>query len=171
MDSEEYSDSDSSYSEISSESDEDVSLDDARNWCRLDEDNLGPPPPRYPFTGNPGIKVQIYNSSPLEFFFDDDIVSYIASETNRFAYDFIENNELTPSSRSQNWGDTDSSEIRVFLAILILQGMNQKPVQKWYWSQNPFIYTPFLSQIMSERRFALLRKFLHFTMFTVSSFI
>ncbi|GBN43103.1 hypothetical protein AVEN_113430-1 [Araneus ventricosus] len=68
MDSEEYSDSDSSYSEISSESDGDVSLDDARNWCRLDEDNLISPLPRYPFTGNPGIKVQIYNSSPLEFF-------------------------------------------------------------------------------------------------------
>ncbi|GBM92444.1 hypothetical protein AVEN_36055-1 [Araneus ventricosus] len=101
MDSEEYSDSYSSYSEISSKSDEDVSLDDARNWCRLDEDNLAPPLPRYPFTGNPGIKVQIYNSSPLEFFgifFDDGIVSYIGSETNSFGYDFIENNELTPNS-------------------------------------------------------------------------
>ncbi|GBN67007.1 hypothetical protein AVEN_86922-1 [Araneus ventricosus] len=29
----------------------------------------------------------------------------------------IENNKLTPSSRSQNSKDTDSSEIRVFLAI------------------------------------------------------
>ncbi|GBN64597.1 hypothetical protein AVEN_254316-1, partial [Araneus ventricosus] len=67
---------------ISSESDEGVSLDDARNRCRLDADNLGPPSPRYPFTGNPGIKVQIYNSSPLEFFgifFGDDIVIYIVS--------------------------------------------------------------------------------------------
>ncbi|CAL1262020.1 unnamed protein product [Larinioides sclopetarius] len=137
MDSEEYSDSDSSYSDISSESDEDISLDDARDWCRLDKDNLGPPHPRFP--------------------------RYIANETNRFANDFIENNELTPSSRFQNWKDTDSSEIRVFLVILILQGINQKPLQKWYWSQNPLICTPFLSQIMSERRFTLLMKFLHFT--------
>ncbi|CAL1286385.1 unnamed protein product [Larinioides sclopetarius] len=53
---------------ISSESDEDISLDDARDWCRLDKDNLGPPHPRFPFTGNPGIKVQIYNSTPLGYF-------------------------------------------------------------------------------------------------------
>ncbi|CAL1276203.1 unnamed protein product [Larinioides sclopetarius] len=68
MESEEYSDSDSSYSDISSESDEDISLDDARGWCRLDKDNLGPPHPKFPFTGNPGIKVQIYNSTHLEYF-------------------------------------------------------------------------------------------------------
>ncbi|KAF8785039.1 PiggyBac transposable element-derived protein like [Argiope bruennichi] len=166
MDSEEYSDSDSSYSDFSSESDEDASLDDARDWCRLDEDNLGPSPPRFPFTANPGVKVEIHSSSPLEFFgifFDDDIVSFIASETNRFAEDFIENNELTPSSRSHNWKDMDSSEIRVFLALLILQGILQKPIQKLYWSQIPYFYTPFFGQIMSERRFALLMKFLHFT--------
>ncbi|GBL67319.1 hypothetical protein AVEN_213754-1, partial [Araneus ventricosus] len=87
-----------------SESDEDVSLDHAKDWCRLGEDNLGPPP-RFPFTVNSVIKAQIHNSSPLEFFgiiLDDDI----GSETNSFAEDFIENNELKPNSRSQNWKGT-----------------------------------------------------------------
>ncbi|GBO43025.1 hypothetical protein AVEN_85564-1 [Araneus ventricosus] len=55
MDSEEYSESDSSYEDISDESDSDEdTLDAARNWCRIDQENLAPPPPRFPFSGNPG---------------------------------------------------------------------------------------------------------------------
>ncbi|GBM24852.1 hypothetical protein AVEN_23400-1 [Araneus ventricosus] len=118
MDSEEYSESDSSYEDISDESDSDEdTLDTARNWCRIDQENLAPHPPRFPFSGNPGLNTRMNGSSPIEFFcifFDDDIVGYIASETNRYAEDFIEKNELTPSSRVQKLKDVDSSEIRVF---------------------------------------------------------
>ncbi|GBM51646.1 hypothetical protein AVEN_43276-1 [Araneus ventricosus] len=125
MDSEEYSESDSSYEDISDESDSaEDTLDAARNWCRIDQENLAPPPPRFPFSGNPGLNTRMDGSSPIEFFcifFDDDIVGYIASETNRYAEDFIEKNDLTPSSRVQKWKDVDSSEIRVFLGIIIFQ--------------------------------------------------
>ncbi|CAL1278575.1 unnamed protein product [Larinioides sclopetarius] len=105
-------------------------------------------------------------SSPIEFFsifFDDDIVCYIASETNRYAENFIEKSELTPSSRVHNWKDVDSSEIRVFLGIIILQGIVQKPLQKWYWSQRPMLNTPYLKELMSEKRFSIIMKFLHFS--------
>ncbi|GBM53197.1 PiggyBac transposable element-derived protein 4 [Araneus ventricosus] len=167
MDSEEYSESDSSYEDISDESDSDEdTLDAARNWCRIDQENLAPPPPRFPFSGNPGLNTRMDGSSPIEFFcifFDDDIVGYIASETNRYAEDFIEKNDLTPSSRVQKWKDVDSSEIRVFLGIIILQGIVQKPLQKWYWSQRPLLSTPYLKQLMSEKRFSIIMKFLHFT--------
>ncbi|GBN12185.1 PiggyBac transposable element-derived protein 4 [Araneus ventricosus] len=167
MDSEEYSESDSSYEDISDESDSDEdTLDAARNWCRIDQENLAPPPPRFPFSGNPGLNTRMDGSSPIEFFcifFDDDIVGYIASETNRYAEDFIEKNDLTPSSRVQKWKDVDSSEIRVFLGIIILQGIVQKPLQKWYWSQRPLLSTPYLKQLMSEKRINIIMKFLHFT--------
>lgn len=167
MDSEEYTDSDASYSDCSdSESDDDTSLNDARNWCKLDNDNFGPPPPRFPFSGQSGLTTIMHKSSPLEFFsifFDDDIVAYIASETNRYAEDFIEKNDLTPSSRAQQWKDTNASEIRVFLAVILLQGIIQKPLQKWYWSQRPLLSTPYLGTIISEKRFSILMKFLHFT--------
>ncbi|GBM22473.1 PiggyBac transposable element-derived protein 4 [Araneus ventricosus] len=135
MDSEEYSESDSSYEDISDESgsDEDT-LDAASNWCRIDQENLAPPPPRFPFSGNPGLNTRMDGSSPIEFFcifFNDDIVGYIASETNRYAEDFIEKNDLTPSSRVQKWKDVDSSEIRVFFGIIILQeSSNQVTFQK-----------------------------------------
>ncbi|GBM73597.1 hypothetical protein AVEN_140229-1 [Araneus ventricosus] len=78
MDSEEYSESDSSYEDISDESDSDEdTLDAARNWCRIDQENLAPPPQRFPFSGNPGLNTRMDGSSPIEFFcifFDDDIV-------------------------------------------------------------------------------------------------
>ncbi|GBM78914.1 PiggyBac transposable element-derived protein 4 [Araneus ventricosus] len=167
MDSEEYLESDSSYEDISDESDSDeATLDAARNWCRIDQENLAPPPPRFPFIGNPGLNTRMDGSSPIEFFcifFDDDIVGYIASETNRYAEDFIEKNYLTPSSRVQKWKDVDLSEIRVFLGIIIFQGIVQKPLQKWYWSQKPLLSTPYLKQLMSEKRFSIIMKFLHFT--------
>ncbi|GBO37753.1 PiggyBac transposable element-derived protein 4 [Araneus ventricosus] len=167
MDSEEYSESDSSYEGISDESDSDEdTLDAARNWCRIDQENLAPPPPRFPFSGNPGLNTRMDSSSPIEFFcifFDDDIVGYIASETKCYAEDFIERNDLTPSSRVQKWKDIDSSEIRVFLGIIILQGIVQKPLQKWYWSQRPLLSTPYLKQLMSEKRFSIIMKFLHLT--------
>ncbi|GBN81729.1 hypothetical protein AVEN_14601-1 [Araneus ventricosus] len=119
MDSEEYSESDSSYEDISDDSDSDEdTLDAARNWYRIDQENLAPPPPRFPFSGNPGLNTRMDGSFPIEFFcifFDDDIVT---SETNRYAEDFIEKNDLTPSSRVQKWKDVDSSEIRVFWALL-----------------------------------------------------
>ncbi|GBN32219.1 PiggyBac transposable element-derived protein 4 [Araneus ventricosus] len=167
MDSEEYSESDSSYEDISDESDSDEdTLDAAGSWCRIKQEILAPPPPRFPFSGNPGLNTRMDGSSPIEFFcifFDDDIVGYIASETNRYTEDFIEKNDLTPSSRVQKWKYVDSSEIRVFLGIIILQGIVQKPLQKWYWSQRPLLSTPYLKQLMSEKRFSIIMKFLHFT--------
>ncbi|GBL99656.1 PiggyBac transposable element-derived protein 4 [Araneus ventricosus] len=39
----------------------------------------------------------------------------------------------------------------------------QKPLQKWYWSQKPLLSTSYLKQLMSEKRFSIIMKFLHFT--------
>ncbi|GBO35438.1 PiggyBac transposable element-derived protein 4 [Araneus ventricosus] len=167
MDSEEYSESDSSYEDISDESDSDEDiLDAARNWCRIDQETPAPPPPRFPFSGNPGLNTRMDSSSPIEvfcIFFDDDIVGYITSETKRYAEDFIEKNDLTPSSRVQEWKDVDSSEIRVFGGNIILQGIVQKPLRKWYWSQKILLSTPHLKQLMSKKRFSIIMKFLHLT--------
>ncbi|GBN57250.1 PiggyBac transposable element-derived protein 4 [Araneus ventricosus] len=50
-----------------------------------------------------------------------------------------------------------------FWGIIILQGIVQKPLQKWYWSQRPLLSTQYLKQLMSEKRFSIIMKFLHFT--------
>ncbi|XP_054706638.1 nephrin-like [Uloborus diversus] len=60
----EYSDSSSSGSLSDSETVEDTSLNDVRDRIRLDSQDLAPPPPRFPFTENPGTKILLHHSSP-----------------------------------------------------------------------------------------------------------
>ncbi|GCC22984.1 hypothetical protein chiPu_0001375 [Chiloscyllium punctatum] len=80
------SSSDNGYS-LSSEEEE-----DGRIWCRhmVLEECMLPPPPRFPFTGNPGISIDqdTANITPLDFFSllcDNRIIDRVVDETNRFA--------------------------------------------------------------------------------------
>ncbi|XP_055928749.1 piggyBac transposable element-derived protein 4-like [Argiope bruennichi] len=52
--------------------------------------------------------------------------------------------------------------MRRFISLLLLQGIVQKPVAKWFWSKRPILSTPFFGKIMSELKYGLLMKFLHF---------
>lgn len=154
------------FSSSESESDFDDNLDDARNWCELDLSDQLIPPPRFPFTGNSGIKASVNNvEDPLEFFrlfFDLKIMLHIVIETNRYADNYIGTTQLTPSSRSLKWQETSLEEMNKFFALLLLQGLVQKPVERWFWSKKPILSTPFFGQIMSVQRFSLIMKFLHF---------
>lgn len=159
--------SDGEFSSSDSESDtDDLTLDDARNWCSVDNASPALPPPKFPFKGNPGLKVSINDKDDVaeyfNLFFDHDIMSFIVSETNRYAASFIQNPDLTPSSRFLKWQDTDVQELHGFLSILLLQGIVKKPVERWFWSSRPILRTPVFGQIMSSTRYALLMKFLHF---------
>ncbi|GFU28514.1 piggyBac transposable element-derived protein 4 [Trichonephila clavipes] len=98
--------SDEEFSSFESESDDDC-LDSARDWCQIDVTSPLPSHLKFPFTGNPGIKVCIGDSGdPFEYFnlfLDDEMFSFIVEETNRYAESFFENAELTPSSRALKW--------------------------------------------------------------------
>ncbi|XP_054716931.1 piggyBac transposable element-derived protein 4-like [Uloborus diversus] len=157
--------SEEEYSSSESES-EDDSLDCVRNWCKLDSTSAPMSSPQFQFTGNPGIKHVVGDlEDPLEYlnlFFDRDIVSFIVSETNEYAADFFENSELTPGSRALSWQYTNEDEMKKFISLLLLQRVVQKPVEKWFWSKRPSIYTPFFGKIMTEKRYGLIMKFLHF---------
>lgn len=43
-----------------------------------------------------------------------------------------------------------------------MQGIVGKPVQQWYWSTNKLLETPIFAKIMTECRFSLIMKYLHF---------
>lgn len=151
-------------SESESES-EDDSLDSIRIWTPVDITANITAPPRFPFIGNSGIQISIPTEDPLEYFdqfFNEEVISFIVEETNRYAEKFLDSNELTPSSRILNWKDTTSKEMKCFFALLLLQGVIDKPKQKWFWSARPIISTPFFGKVMSEKRFSLIMKFLHF---------
>ncbi|XP_068122125.1 piggyBac transposable element-derived protein 4-like [Hyperolius riggenbachi] len=153
------SDSESDSDSISS----DTEVSDARVWCPVNTTRAPPPPPRFPFTGEPGLKVACEHCplAYLQLFFSDAVIDKIVVETNRYAAQEIAA-PRRPLSRTRMWEPITKEDLWWFLGLIILQGVVGKPLQKWYWSTNKVIATPFFGTVMSEYRFGLIMKFLHF---------
>ena len=99
----------------------------------------------------------------FEKFFDEAIFEHIVTESNRFARQFFEKHTtLSARSRAHKWYDTCVNEMKTYVGLLILQGINSKSRSSMYFSKRECVSTPFFSKIMSGRRFDLLQKFLHF---------
>jgi len=58
--------------------------------------------------------------------------------------------------------DTNPTEMKTLIGLLILQSIVQKPENGMYFSKRESTVTPYFSQIMTEKSFHLLLKFLHF---------
>ena len=90
----------------------------------------------------------------------------IVNETNRSAEQFLAHQKekiLTQKkSRFQKWVPTTLNEVRVFIGLLMLMGIIQKPNLRMYFSRKHMLETPFFPNVMSEERFSLLTRFLHF---------
>ncbi|GFU16325.1 piggyBac transposable element-derived protein 4 [Trichonephila clavipes] len=163
------SDSDINFSDCSSSSDESdhdsINLQSVRQWCKIDMKNISPPP--VPFRGNPGITVNIANNASIlnyfELFFDDQILRMIVQVTNRYAEQYIHKTVCKEGSRWKKWTKTNVEELRLFFAVLLLQGVIKKPEQEHYWSKRQTLSTPTFAKVIGRNRFLLLMKFLHFT--------
>ncbi|GBM28228.1 PiggyBac transposable element-derived protein 4 [Araneus ventricosus] len=159
----------SSFSDCSSDEEMESSddLTQVRNFCELDITNPPSPPPRFPFTANPAVHLNIDLSNGtlqfLDIFFDDNLLEIIVSETNKYADRTIRNSNLRRKSRAKKWEPTTKNEIQVFLALNILQGIVKKPDVEQYWSKRHSTSTPFFTKIMSYRRFHLIHRYLHFS--------
>ena len=137
------------------------------NWQEID--SADPPPPfACELLGKQILPVPCIDD-PLayfELFFDDEIISIIVTETNRYAAQFLarEKEKITQQkkSRFQKWVPTTLGEIRVYLGLLMLMGIIQKPSLRMYFCRKHLLETPFFPNVMSEQRFSLLSKFLHF---------
>ena len=81
-------------------------------------------------------------------FFTDEVWSLIVSETNRYA---SATRKSTPCARA--WYDTTFEELKAFVGILILMGIQRLPRLEMYWSNKyPLISTPNISSIMPRVR-------------------
>lgn len=141
-------------------------FDSCRQWCRVDADNPPPCPPRFQFLPSPGKTFHVEDpGDPLQYFevlLDDQLIDLMVTETNRYAAQFLSCNRLKPHSRFASWVPVTTGEMRVFLSLLLLQGVIQKPEQTMYWSQNNLVSTPVFGDTMSRNRFFLIMKMLHF---------
>ncbi|GCC23664.1 hypothetical protein chiPu_0002062 [Chiloscyllium punctatum] len=133
------SSSDNGYS-LSSEEEEEEE-EDGRIWCRhvVSEECVLPPPPRFPFTGNPGISIDqdTADMTPLDFFSllcDNRIIDRVVDETNRFA-------EQT-GERGCIWRPVTKAEICVVFALKMLGGIVKMPDQEMNWSKDELLERP-----------------------------
>ena len=126
---------------------------------------------RFPPKFQSGIKGDFLESiTPIQIFenfFSDDICQFIAEQTNLYAQQQIgiksNQGKIKRRSREQDWVPTNKEEIKLLFALLLLQGIIQKPTLGHYFSRNRLVATPVFFEIMTEKRFFLLLKFLHFS--------
>lgn len=92
----------------------------------------------------------------------DNIIEDMVVETNRYAQQFLASHpNLPPCSRARKWSDTDVSEMKAFLGILLMMGYIKCPSYESYWNTDPLTELPGLRKIMSRDRWLLIWEFLH----------
>ena len=87
----------------------------------------------------------------FELFIDDEILDHMKLE-------------MTKYSMKRNWPDVQvqSSELKVFIAVLILSGYNPLPRTHMYWSKSADVFNEAVSNAMRRDRFDIIKKCLHF---------
>jgi hypothetical protein len=105
-------------------------------------------------------------NSVIEAFnlFFDQAMEKIAEETNRYAKNFINSKkgQIKRRSRLHTWEEVDVDELYVFFALQMLMGIVQKPSLKSYFTKNPLLDTTIFYKTMTQDRFELLNRFIHF---------
>ena len=162
-------DLESSSSKSSTDSDQRAySSSDRDDGIALPTDWIASGGERNPFTfrSDHGVKFTVEDKeNPVEYFekyFDEEVIAYLMTETNRFATEFQHEYEENLSSqlRAHRWYDTSANEMKVFVGLLILQGIDSKVKNSLYFSSRESVSSLF-HKIMSGHKFDLLHKFLH----------
>lgn len=110
-----------------------------------------------PFTReNPGPTTNFDNAyNAFRSYWDDLIVSRIATETNTYAQD------IKSESFRQEWFDTNRDEILILFSFWIMIGIIKMPTIKSCFSNNPLLRTDIFRQLFSESRYSCLNQAFH----------
>ena len=105
------------------------------------------------FTRNVGQHHNLPTSaSVLDFFFmflPQLFFDLAAAETNRYAMQKAAERGLPDSA----WQETTPEEIRAYVAVLIMMGINQKTRLWCYWSTDLRFNDPWISSVITKTRF------------------
>ncbi|KRX44905.1 PiggyBac transposable element-derived protein 2 [Trichinella murrelli] len=99
------------------------------------------------------LKNCLQNWSPrdvFEKFFDEEIITHIVTETNRYGLDTLGDNF-----------SVDEEEMKTFLALLLFSGHYDLPEEDMYWQFTDDVYVPLVYNSMSKRRFRQLKRCFH----------
>ena len=118
-----------------------------------------------PFTGNPGLQIDIDNDArPIDYFqlyLRDNDFENMAHETNRYFHQVRVTKQPSRHARMNLWYDTAAEEMKKFVGLTFLMGLVDKAQLRNYWSTDPLIYTPSFQDAMPRDRFLNLLSFIH----------
>jgi len=87
----------------------------------------------------------------------------MARETNRYAEQHIQTQQLTKRSKTLQWKSTTNEEMLKFLGVIIEMELVQMPEIDYYGSKSKLFGSEVIQNTMSRDRFELLLKFYHFS--------
>ncbi|XP_025407472.1 piggyBac transposable element-derived protein 2-like [Sipha flava] len=112
---------------------------------------------------NPDIIDCMEDCAPIDFyalFFDENVLDFLISETNRYAHQIINSRRLSKCSRLKKWTPIDRTEMRNFLGLIVWMGLVNMPNLRDYW-RTDFLYKTRVPEVMSRNRFELILGMCH----------
>ena len=103
--------------------------------------------------------------SPMTFynlFLDDDIITMMVTETNRYAARTAETKQVKAQSRMRVWSDTNPTEMRQFCGLLLWMGLVRMPTIDCYWRKSSLYRNNIAANTMTRNRFQLMLANWHF---------
>ena len=99
----------------------------------------------------------------FQLFFDDATLQKIVRHTNNYKlWCQQQRRQKEPTYSDHNWTrDTNLQELKAFLGLQILMGVNSLPQYRNYWSTDPFLSNQYVKRTMTKRRFEKLNQYFH----------
>ena len=121
---------------------------------------------------NPNLKSSLDSrakeSDYFRLLFTDSIVDNIVEQTNLYATQpkpqIIRSSTGTRVHKTlptQNWVPTTKGEIEAFIGMSILMAIHQLPEMQHYWSSDPMLSVPAISNVMTSKRFKKITESIH----------
>ena len=94
----------------------------------------------------------------FRLFFDDEVIDKIVQYTNGYAeYKFS-----NPDYKDKNWTrPVTASDIRGFLGVAVIMGINPLHSYRDYWSKDPFVGNLGIQSVISLKQYETLNKYFH----------
>ena len=121
------------------------------------------------FTDTPGLNFETNSREPEVFFnqlFDNRMLTIMAEETNNYArqqimrimggrdqIQQIEHYSHKRHARLGTWRDVNESDIKIFIAHILIMSSVRKPALHNYWSTKTLSRTPFFRMYLSRNKF------------------
>ena len=115
------------------------------------------------FVSPTGITFQVADDArQIDIFselFGDVILAHIVTESNRYAHQKLAEH----AERLAKYVDVTPPELKAYLGVCIVMGINSLPCTADYWSSDPYIGNEGIKKVMTINRFEEISRFLHFS--------